>query len=88
MSSRLIDPLAAAREDETNRRMAIAGSPVRFCFHSDCTLETAPGRVRRSCDYCSAAVFAMSGTIFPQMMPWAYRPDGYTAHDEPPPTRR
>jgi hypothetical protein len=88
MSSRLIDPLAAAREDEANRQMALAGSPVRFCFHADATMDAAPGLVRRSCDYCDAAVVASSGEQVPQMGPWAYVPDGYTAHGRPPLTRQ
>ncbi len=89
MSSRLIDPLAAAREDEANRQMALAGSPVRFCFHSDATMETTIGLgTRRSCDYCSATAFAVSGNALPPMEPWAYLPDGYTAHGRPPLTRQ
>jgi hypothetical protein len=89
MGSRLIDPLAAAREDEVNRGMRLSGSPVRFCFHPDTTLEHLPGEgTRRSCDYCATAVFTYPGSCATDLTPWAYLPDGYTAADEPPVTGR
>lgn len=77
MSSRLMDPAAGARESAVNRRMAQAGESARFCYHSDCTLESVTENgmrmVRRICDYCPAWAATRSGTALPVMLPWVFR---------------
>lgn len=85
--SRLADPEAGAREDLANRQLAASGTPVRFCFHADCTLLTGVDEgtrfVGRSCDYCPARIVGPSGISLPQMPPWAFMvdadPDTYTS---------
>lgn len=77
MGARLMDPGAGVRETGVNRRLAQTDTPVRFCYHSDCTLETVIENgvkgVRRTCDYCPSTVMTPSGQRSLGMPPRSYR---------------